>query len=157
MPRMQTSNDRRGRAESWGGPSEGVDQAVQAYFGCLDRESLMDAEQERAVAERILGLRQDYWERLLGYPPFLEAMLDQIEADLAARGRKARAMAKMRRASEVLRGRPRQPERERAEAVRRVFAEELADLDPSVELADRFFADLESLDAGTGSAVGCAV
>jgi len=130
------------------GHGRAADPAVEAYFSCLDRESLMDAERERAVAERILRLRRDYWERLLGYPPYLSAMLDQIESDLGARSRKASSMQAMRSAAVTLHGRPRQKEREHAESVRREFAEQMADLDPSVEVADRIFADLESIDAG---------
>jgi len=130
------------------GHGRSVDPAVEAYFSCLDRETLMDAEHEREVAERILRLRCDYWERLLGYPPYLGAMLDQIQADLAAKGRRARGLPKMRRAAETLHGRPRQQQRQHAEVVRREFAEQLADLDPSVELADRLFADLENIEAG---------
>ena len=147
----------RGRAEERGVSPEGLDQGVEAYFTDLDRETLMDAEQERAAAERILRLRREYWARLLGYPPFLDAMLALVQEALAARGRKARSMGKMLRAAEVLRGRPRQSEREHAEAVRLAFAEELADLDPSVELADRLFADLESIDAGNPRGASLAV
>ncbi|MEM9456435.1 MAG: RNA polymerase sigma factor RpoD/SigA [Myxococcota bacterium] len=157
----QTSSQTQGRTGDRGvtkgfGP-DGIDHAVEAYFSNLDRESLMDADQERAVAERILRLRQDYWDKLLAYPPFLEAMLDQVQADLAERSRKARTMNKMRKASEVLRGRPRHKERTQAEAARRSFAEEMADLDPSVEIADRLFADLESIDGGNGRAVNLPV
>lgn len=159
MSQMMNSQVRAGRerAKSRGSSPEGIDQAVEAYFSTLDRETLMDAEQERSAAERILRRRQDYWERLLSYPPFLEAMLDQVCNDLTGRGRKARSMSRMRDASEVLRGRPRQSERTEAEVARRIFAEEMADLDPSVEIADRLFADLESIDGGNGRAVSLAV
>lgn len=136
------------------GSSEGLDQGVEAYFSDLDRETLMDADQERMVAERILRLRREYWNRLLGYPPFLDAMLSMVKESLAARGRKARTMAKMLSTAEVLRGRPRQDQRARAAAMQAAFAEEMADLDPSVELADRLFADLESIDAGQARDAG---
>jgi RNA polymerase primary sigma factor len=144
-----------GRAQA--GAGLGLDSDVEAYFSDLDRESLMDAAQERLAAERILRLRREYWARLLGYPPFLDAMLATIEAALAAHGRKARAMAEMLRVAEALRGRPRQRERERADAAREALAQELADLDPSIELADRLFADLESIDAGQAREAGLAV
>ncbi len=126
----------------------GTDPVTEAYFGRLDKESLLDAEQERRVAERILEARRDYWERLLGYPPFLSAMLDQIEQSLRARGRAAEGLGLMRQAAKVLHGRPRQAQRELAEATRREFAEQMAQLDPSVEIADRLYADLECIDAG---------
>ena len=137
-----------------GSSFEGVDHEVEAYFSDLDRETLMDADEERRVAERILRLRREYWSRLLGHPPFLEAMLATVQQALAGRGRKAKTMAKMVRAAEVLRGRPRQSERARAEATQAAFAEELADLDPSLEIADRLFADLESIDAGHAREAG---
>jgi len=147
----------RSRGEGASGDGQGLDQGVEAYFSDLDRETLMDAEQERHAAERILRLRREYWNRLLGYPPFLDAMLAMVQEALAARGRKAKGIAKMLRAAEVLRGRPRQDERARAEAMQAAFAEEMADLDPSIEIADRLFADLESIDAGQVRDAGLAV
>jgi len=132
----------------------GLEPGMGSYFTDLDRESLMDAEEERAAAERILRLRCEHWARLLGYPPFLDAMLSLVQEALAARGREPRTMGKMLRAAAVLRGRPRQDERERAEAVRVAFGEELAALDPSLELADRLFAALESIDAGHAREAG---
>jgi RNA polymerase primary sigma factor len=154
---MQTKSAGRARGDERGFSSEGLDHGVEAYFSDLDRETLMDAEQERVAAERILRLRREYWNRLLGYPPFLDAMLSLVQEALAARGRKPRTMAKMLRAAEVMRGRPRQDERARAEAVQLAFAEELADLDPSIEIADRLFADLESIDGGCSRDAGLAV
>lgn len=154
---MHTRSTGRARGDSAVGDGLGLDQGVEAYFSDLDRETLMDAEQERMAAERILRLRREYWNRLLGYPPFIDAMLAMVEEALGARGRKAKTMAKMQRAAEVLRGRPRQDERVRAEAQQVAFAEELADLDPSVEIADRLFADLESIDAGQVRNAGLAV
>jgi RNA polymerase primary sigma factor len=154
---MHSRHGGRARAEERGASPARLEQGVGAYLTDLDREALMDAEQERAAAERILRLRREYWTRLLGYPPFLDAMLSLVQEALAARGRKAGSMAEMLRAAEVLRARPRQDERERAEAVRLAFAEELADLDPSLELADRLFAELESIDAGNARGVSLAV
>jgi RNA polymerase primary sigma factor len=151
---MHTRGVSRARSEERGLSQASLDQGVEAYFSDLDREGLMDAEEERLAAERILRLRRDYWNRLLGYPPFLEAMLSLVQEALAGRNRKARSMARMQRAAEVLRGRPRQDERVRAEAVQAGFAEELADLDPSIEIADRLFADLESIDAGQAREAG---
>jgi RNA polymerase primary sigma factor len=153
----KTASTGRSRAEGASGDGHGLDPRVEAYFTDLDRETLMDAEQERLAAERILRLRREYWSRLLGYPPFLDAMLAMVQQALTARGRKAKTMSKMLRAAEVLRGRPRQDERARAEVAQAAFAEELADLDPSVELADRLFADLESIDAGQVRGAGLAV
>jgi RNA polymerase primary sigma factor len=154
---MHSKSGGRTRAEQRGSSTEGLDQGVEAYFTTLDRETLMDAEQERTAAERILRLRREYWSRLLGHTPFLAAMLSLVQEVLAARGLEARSMGKMLRAAEVLHGRPRQDERERAEAIRLAFAEELADLDPSLELADRLFADLESIDAGHAGEASLAV
>ncbi len=108
----------------------------------------MDAEQERVAAERILRLRGDYWHKLLDYPPYLEAMLKLVADELGQRGRRSKSMARMKRAAAVLHGRPRQQQRIHAESVRANFAAEMADLDPSIEIADRIFADLESIDAG---------
>jgi RNA polymerase primary sigma factor len=150
---MQTKSAGQARGDAWGGAPDGQ----EAYFSELDREALMDAEHERGAAERILRLRCEYWNRLLGYPPFLDAMLSLVQQALAARGRNARTMAKMLQAAVVLRGRPRQDARVRAEATQAAFAQELADLDPSVEIADRLFADLESLDAGETRECGLAV
>src|SRR5262245_32171767 len=118
------------RAEARRVSPVGLDRGVEAYFSALDREALMDAEQERSAAERILRLRCEYWNRLLGHPPFLDAMLSLVQQTLTARGRKARSMSEMLRAARVLRGRPKQIERVHAEAVRAAFAEELAELDP---------------------------
>ncbi|MCB9715761.1 MAG: RNA polymerase sigma factor RpoD/SigA [Myxococcales bacterium] len=147
MARIETKGMLRGRGDR-GVAGEGFDSEIEPYFADLDRESLMDADQEREVAERILRLRGDYWERLLGYPPFLDAMLELVSGELRERGRESVTLARMVEASEVLKGRPRQDQRARAEAVRVAFAEEMADLDPSVEIADRIFADLECIDAG---------
>jgi len=150
---MNTKSAGRARAEERGA-SPDLDHGVEAYFSDLDRETLMNAEHERQAAERILRLRREYWNRLLGYPPFLDAMLSLVQEALAARGRKSKWLTKMLRAAEVLRGRPRQDERVRAETVQSAFAEELADLDPSIEIADRLFADLESIDAGQSREAG---
>lgn len=148
MTMRTESTGRRGRGSDRGFGGEGFDSEVEPYFADLDRESLMDADQERDVAERILRLRGEYWDKLLAYPPFLDAMLEQVRSDLAGRNRKSTKLPKMVQAAEVLRGRPRQDERARAEAARATFAAEMADLDPSIEIADRIFADLECIDAG---------
>ena len=154
---IQSRGASRARGEERAVSSDALDQGVEAYFSDLDRETLMDAEQERLAAERILRLRREYWNRLLGYPPFLDAMLSLVQEALAARGRKSKLLPRMQRAAEVLHGRPRQDERVRAEAVQAAFAEELADLDPSIEIADRLFADLESIDAGQSREAGLGV
>ncbi len=131
-----------------------LETGVEAYFGDLDRESLLGVEEEKRVAERILAKRGEYWRRLLGYAPYLEAMLAVIERELTERNRRARGLAKVREAAKTLRGRPRQSERERAEAIFRSFAAQLADLDPSIEIADRLFAEIECIAAGNARQSG---
>ncbi len=150
---MQTKSEARTTARTRD-HSDGSNLGMEAYFSDLEREGLMDAEQERIAAEQILRLRHEYWKRLLGYPPFLDAMLAMVQGELASRGRKAKTMAKMLTAAETFKGRPRRLERARAEAIAAAFAKEMADLDPSVELADRLLADLQSIDAGRGCEAG---
>lgn len=124
------------------------DATMQSYFSDLDKEGLMSAEQERQLAETIVQRRADYWTRLLDYGPFLEPIVGVVKDALGNRDRMPKKMSKMIKAAEVLRGRPRQAERAKAEKVRAGFAAELAVLDPSLELADRIFADIELIDAG---------
>ncbi len=125
-----------------------ADTDVEAYFSALDRESLMDVEQEREVARRIVRLRRDYWVQLLGYPPFIEAMLVVIGGALSERGKTVRSIDKATEAGRVLRGRPRREHKAKAEAVVEAFARQMAQLDPSIEIADQLFADLECAEVG---------
>ncbi|MEM7159936.1 MAG: RNA polymerase sigma factor RpoD/SigA [Myxococcota bacterium] len=144
----QRQPKRRGADRSHAGPRS--DEGIELYFAELDQEQLMDAAQERQVAERIQRLRRDYWEKLLGYAPFIEAMLAVIGESLESNGRKAKTMKAMTKAAAVLRGRPRTQPRLAAESTRAKFADEMGELDPSVEIADRIVADLEAMDAGQG-------
>jgi RNA polymerase primary sigma factor len=131
-------------------PESGV---LERYFRELDDERLMTPQQELEAATRILHLRQEYWKRLLGYGPFLPAIVDVIEADLPKDRKSKLPFQKLHKCMDARRERNSAKNRDAEQAVLDQFADILADVDPSNDVADMIAADVEAIAAGRGEGV----
>ncbi len=117
-------------------------EALDAYFKDLERETLMRPEEELSAATRILALRQRYWAELLGYVPLHRGVLELIEASLPAAKKAAIDLDAARRLISGKRGLS-------VESPAIVaFAEQLADADPSSDVADMIAAEVQGLVSG---------
>lgn len=79
QPRKLSQKATRGTA-----PREGQDDQLSSYFRQLADHDLLDAEQERLLAERISRHEHDTWLALLGVADFVEPVIALAQAKLAA-------------------------------------------------------------------------
>jgi len=116
--------------------------ALDVYFRDLERESLMKPDQELEVAQRILARKQRYWVELLVYVPLHGGIRAVLDANLTGDKREkvdfSAADAKVFGKRGVTTQSP---------ALVRL-AEQLADADPSCDIADLIVAEIQALQRG---------
>ena len=118
-------------------PTEG--EALDVYFKELERENLMRPDEELAAATRILELRQRYWAILLSYVPLHRGIFELVTSGLS---KDKLEMVDVKRAkTQVIGKRGVTPESSAVIAL----AEQLADADPSSDIADRIAAEVQAL------------
>ena len=122
--------------------SDGEVDALELYFRELERESLMKPDEELEAASRILSLRQRYWAEMLSYVPLHGGVEELILASMAA---DKRERVDLRAAKRKVFGK-RGLTVESPEVVK--LAEELADADPSCDVADLVVAEIQALRRG---------
>lgn len=116
--------------------------ALDVYFRELERESLMKPDEELRSAQRILSLRQRYWVEMLTYVPLHGGICELITSGLSADKQKKLDLAAAKR--QVFGKRGLTPE----SPALVVLAEQLADVDPSCDVADRVTAEIQGLLRG---------
>lgn len=116
--------------------------ALDVYFRELERESLMKPEEELRSAQKILSLRQRYWAEMLMYVPLHGGIHELIVSATSADKQKKLDLVAAKRSVFGKRGLT----LESPALV--VLAEELADADPSCDVADRISAEVQALVRG---------
>ncbi len=116
--------------------------ALDVYFRELERETLMKPDEELRSAQRILNLRQRYWAEMLTYVPLHGGILELIVSAMPADKQKK---VDLRAAERDVFGK-------RGLAVDSpalvALAEQLADADPSCDVADQLNAEVQALMGG---------
>lgn len=121
------------------GPDTG---ALDVYFRELERESLMKPDEELRSAQRILSLRQRYWAEMLTYVPLHGGIVAVILSAMSADKQKKVDLAAAQR--DVFGKRGLTIDSPALVAL----AEQLADADPSCDVADRLTAEIQALVCG---------
>lgn len=127
--------------------------SLELYLRELDRHEVLSPDEERRAAERIVELRVMYWQRLMSYGPFLQAMSSHLEQVIAGMS-KAKVSAAVRRkigalASSRSPATLRKAEHRAIEAVARAMSA----MDPGNSIADSMYADIEALADGRSDGV----
>lgn len=115
---------------------------LEPYFRELESESLMSAAGEHDVASRVVASRIDYWKALLSWAPLRRGVATAAQEAERSRAERTVDVAAL---EELARSRRSDPE-----AVARLAAS-LAHDDPSSDVADMLYADLEALCSGAAS------
>jgi RNA polymerase primary sigma factor len=149
----------RNRSQTWRAPSQG-DVADPSVLGLYMREmsahDLMSPEQEQQAAQEIQRARSELWVALLGYAPFVAAVVEAIELRLPSEprltqgltGDLTRALSEIGVASRKIRDRQTRAHREQFDRAVAALAVELARIDTDNEIADPIVADLRRLAEG---------
>lgn len=123
-------------------PTDGEVDALELYFRELERETLMKPDEELEAASRILALRQRYWAEMLTYIPLHGGIHELILASMPA---DKRERVDLRGAKRKVFGK-RGVTLESPALVQ--LAAQLADADPSCDVADLVVAEIQALRRG---------
>lgn len=122
---------------------------LSVYFREMSDLEVMSAEEELEAATRIFHLRKEYWQAILSYPPFMDGIVEFIEAKLDPEEVPTKELRAVRKASRNLRDRETRAHKDAFEAAGLALTERLLDLDTDNVIADQIVADVEALEAGT--------
>lgn len=140
-------------ARSFSDPAVGLSTqnlVLDRYVRELEGEPLLSPEREIELATLIRHLRCAYWSALLDYPPFLEAILDRVQADVPARKVRSLPLAQTRKALYRYRHRQGRDLRTSLRRCTEAMASALAEADLSCNVADTVSADVEAVSHGRG-------
>lgn len=116
---------------------------LEPYFRAVEAESLMSPAGELDIAQRVVGARVDYWVALLSWAPLRRGVATAIRESVPEQKKRAVDLE----ALDVFIA-----SRRTDSQTARLLAEQLAQVDPSSDVADMLYADLQALDAGAASA-----
>ncbi|MCR9163024.1 MAG: RNA polymerase sigma factor RpoD/SigA [Nannocystaceae bacterium] len=142
MQTAATSIHPRASVQRFGSSQRTDTDALEVYFKELERESLMQPKEELAAAQRILSLRQRYWAEMLTYVPLHGGILELILASMPESKREGVDLSAAQR--EVFGRRGLTVDSPKLVAL----AEQLADADPSCDVADLVTAEVQALLRG---------
>lgn len=126
---------------------------MERFFEDLRRHAPFTPTQERVATERVVLARQDYWRRLLTYPPLVVALVQQIQRAKVGVETLGSQLAGAAMAGAAMGGRPDAAARKRAAPALEALAVAMADADPGSELADQLAADVQALASGRSCAL----
>lgn len=124
------------------------DNELDAYFKCLDKESLLSAEEELRLATQIVELRRDYWTRVFEYTPLVIAIATVIESARPSRKQWDVDTKALIEATTLLAQKPSAKRREAQQRCIEPVVEAMCRLDSSCELLDAIVVDIEALADG---------
>ncbi len=122
--------------------------ALERYMGELSRHDTMNATEERAAAQRIAELRDNYWRALLSHPPYVQPITEFIEGVVDPENLPSDELERGRRAALALRQRGTRKNQDEYESATVSLAASMSATDPDSLAADRIRADLDALEAG---------
>ena len=110
---------------------------------------VMSAEEELEAATKIFELRREYWKSLLSYPPFIDGIVDYIEAKIEAEEVPAKELRAIRKASRSLRDRETRAHKDAYDAAMDALTERMVDIDTDNIVADQITADVVAIESGS--------
>ncbi len=129
-----------------GTDSDSSDTTLGVYFREMSDLSVMTPEEELAAAVRIADVRAALWVQLLSYPPFVEAIMEVVGADVDQEELSDAQRRELCRSSRALRDRETRAHKDAYESDRAMMAQRLGRLDCDGLVADKILADLRVLD-----------
>lgn len=135
------------RAREDGGPN-----LVAAYMREVASVSVLTPEKEQALAQKIVQQRVRLWRAILAYPPFIDSILDLIEAKLGPEvddgALPATEIEAIRQSSRAFRDRETKQHFEDYDRDRETLAAAMAKIDLDGIASEAFIIDLERIRAG---------
>jgi RNA polymerase primary sigma factor len=129
-------------------PDEDGESTLGVYFREMSGLDVMSPDEELSAAVRIADLRTEQWRRILSYPPFIDAIVEFVAAELDPEETDHGVLHQMGRAARSLRDRETRVNRDAYELSRDRVAAAVGRADTDSIVADRVLADLETLDQG---------
>lgn len=145
MPRRKSdrapekSKDTRGHREDGG---------LQHYFRDMSHSNVMTAEEELKAATNIANLRTAFWRSLLGYPPFIDAIVETVCECHPPDKTPIDVLEQLKKTSRDLRDRDLVAHQQAFAAAREAAADALSYLDVDAVASDRILADLLAIHEG---------
>lgn len=150
--------DNRAKAKATPRANDATQDVVLAtYMRDVARHPLMTPDEERLRAERIVSLRATYWRQILGYAPYVQGVLDVVEAEPDVGEKLREEIAGVRSTAETQKLHRTVAHRKAYEGAVAGLADRLAMLDGECLLADRIAADLHALGRGEARGIALAV
>jgi RNA polymerase primary sigma factor len=118
------------------------------YMREMSVHDVMTPAQERRAAEAIVRARVELWTALLGYPPFVAAVVETLEVGLPTGEPPQALLHEVVVAARALRDRQTRKNRDRFEQAGSSLARALASIDTDGDLADPIVTDLRRLAQG---------
>ena len=138
-----------GSGQSKGGrKSEDSANFLSVYFREMSDLDVMSAEEELAAATRIFELRKSYWLALFNYPPFIDGILDMIQAEIDGEEAPSKEIRALRKASRNLRDRETRAHKDAYDAGVVGLTERMLDLDTDNIVADKIAGDIGAVGKG---------
>lgn len=127
---------------------EDAENTLGVYFREMSHLDIMTAEEEQAAATRIADLRSLLWQRLLAYPPFIDAIVALIEEMLEPEDVPIHELRAIRKSARAYRDRETRRNRDQFDHDHRLLAAKVAEVDVDGVISERIIADLELLLTG---------
>jgi RNA polymerase primary sigma factor len=124
------------------------DNFLGMYFREMSELDVMTPEQELQAAVRIADRRRDYWRALLSYPPFADAIVGFLEAQVEAEDLPTTELRGLRHAARQLRDRETRANKLAYLQAIDELAQRMAEVDVDGICSDLVAADLNALGAG---------
>jgi len=122
--------------------------ALAIYFRQMGAVDLMSPDEERAAANRIVAHRESFWRAIFDYPPFVDGLVNVIEAIIDAERRPLAALEELRRTSRRVRDRETRAHREAFKVAVQEAAAAMAMADPDGDSTNAITHDLDAIDRG---------
>jgi RNA polymerase primary sigma factor len=119
--------------------------ALGIYFRQMGAVDLMSPDEERESSKRIVSCRESYWRAIFTYPPFVDGLVNVIEAVCDAERRPVPALEELRRTSRRVRDRETRAHKEAFTLAVNEAAAGMAMADPDGDATTAITHDLEAI------------
>jgi RNA polymerase primary sigma factor len=119
--------------------------ALGIYFRQMGAVDLMLPDEERAAASRIVAHREAYWRAIFDYPPFVDGLVNVIEAICDEERRPLEALEELRRTSRRLRDRETRAHKEAFKVALVAASNAMAMADPDGDATTAIAHDLDAI------------
>jgi RNA polymerase primary sigma factor len=122
--------------------------ALGIYFRQMGAVDLMSPDEEREASKRIVACREAYWRAIFDYPPFVDGLVNVVEAIIDADRRPVAALEELRRTSRRVRDRETRAHKEAFRIAVNEAAVGMAMADPDGDATTAIAHDLDAIDRG---------